>query len=149
MSEARIIHAIVLVLFLTICLYSYWSLFSMLRYGARLSIDAHWGGLGGGLGGWRISPALAFLILGTVALSLLFLGLPKIPTSPDLKLKYGSMLRVARLQGVTVKNFHVEGDRLIFNASATDEKQINRVWDHVKLIDPDYTDLQASITVTK
>ena len=26
------------------------------------SVDTHWGGIGGGLGGWRISPSLAYLI---------------------------------------------------------------------------------------
>lgn len=32
------------------------------RYGHRVGIESHWGGLGGGLGGWRISSALCFLI---------------------------------------------------------------------------------------
>lgn len=32
------------------------------RYGHKVGIESHWGGLGGGLGGWRISSALCFLI---------------------------------------------------------------------------------------
>lgn len=32
------------------------------RSGHRVGIESHWGGLGGGLGGWRISSALCFLI---------------------------------------------------------------------------------------
>lgn len=31
-----------------------------------LSVESHWGGLGGGLGGWRISPALIYM-LGAIA----------------------------------------------------------------------------------
>jgi hypothetical protein len=33
-----------------------------IRYGHKVGIESHWGGLGGGLGGWRISSALCFLI---------------------------------------------------------------------------------------
>ena len=31
-----------------------------------LKVTSHWGGLGGGVGGWCISPALAYLIMGIV-----------------------------------------------------------------------------------
>jgi hypothetical protein len=34
-------------------------------------IESHWGGFGGGLGGWRISPSLAYLI-GAIAFGALF-----------------------------------------------------------------------------
>jgi hypothetical protein len=36
--------------------------------GEGVEIQSHWGGLGGGLGGWRISQSLVLLIVGVVLL---------------------------------------------------------------------------------
>jgi hypothetical protein len=41
----------------------------LLMRGDRVELESHWGGLGGGLGGWRLSPAA-----GLVLLALVFLG---------------------------------------------------------------------------
>jgi hypothetical protein len=38
--------------------------------GGSFGVDSHWGGFGGGLGGWRISPPLAYLLAG-LALALI------------------------------------------------------------------------------
>jgi hypothetical protein len=39
-----------------------WKLLSELRAGDRLSIESHWGGFGNGLGGWRLSSSLVYLV---------------------------------------------------------------------------------------
>jgi hypothetical protein len=36
-------------------------------------IESHWGGFGGGLGGWRMSPSLAYL-LGAIAFGVMFIA---------------------------------------------------------------------------
>lgn len=45
----------------TVCL-AISALFRLVRHDAELSIESDWGGLGGGLGGWRISTPLASLV---------------------------------------------------------------------------------------
>jgi hypothetical protein len=43
--------------------------FERLKKGEAITFDSYWGGLGGSLGGWRLSPATT-----TIALALIFLG---------------------------------------------------------------------------
>lgn len=50
------------------------AMFRALSQGDRFEIESHWGGLGGGLGGWRVSKPLVFLlavlaIIGMAALA--------------------------------------------------------------------------------
>lgn len=37
-----------------------------MKAGESVEVQSHWGGLGGGLGGWRMSPAMVLLIVGIV-----------------------------------------------------------------------------------
>lgn len=39
----------------------FWRFYAAVSTGDELKIEYHWGGLGGGLGGWRISKSLGFL----------------------------------------------------------------------------------------
>jgi len=39
---------------------------SQVKRGHTVGVESHWGGLGGGLGGWRISAALSFLVASLV-----------------------------------------------------------------------------------
>jgi len=51
-----------------------------------LWVETHWGGLGGGLGGWHLSPALGYLILTAVIGGLLVASavslVPSVPAEP-------------------------------------------------------------------
>jgi hypothetical protein len=59
-----------------------------LNEGEDFSIESHWGGLGGGLGGWRVSNPLIFLIATLFSAALTYLvasphlGLSRDPVSP-------------------------------------------------------------------
>ena len=63
----------------------------------------------------------------------------------ELKMKYQSVLNFIQSQGVQLRNLNMEGDRLLIRASAPSADLKNRVWDQIKLVDPNYSDLLADI----
>lgn len=64
-----------------------------------------------------------------------------------LKQKYQSVLNTLDHEGARLHNLHVEGDKLVVRATAPSEEAMNRVWDQIKLVDPNYGDLAADIQV--
>ena len=64
-----------------------------------------------------------------------------------LKQKYQSVLNTLDQEGARLHNLHVEGDKLVVRATAPSEEAMNRVWDQIKLVDPNYSDLAADIQV--
>lgn len=56
------IRAAIPLLFALAAVRLFWSFLAELRKGDQLQIVSHWGGLGGGLGGWRISNTVALLL---------------------------------------------------------------------------------------
>lgn len=63
-----------------------WKLLSELRVGERLSIESHWGGFGNGLGGWRLSSSLVYLV-AAISFGIIFavsalLFLDRMPPQP-------------------------------------------------------------------
>lgn len=65
----------------------------------------------------------------------------------QLKQKYQTVLNALDQQGARVKNLHVENGKLVIIAVAPSEDAKNAVWDQIKLVDQNYSDLQADITV--
>ncbi len=63
----------------------------------------------------------------------------------QLKTKYQSVLNFIQSQGVQLQNVNMEGDKLLIRASAPSADLKNRVWDQIKLVDPNYSDLIADI----
>jgi nucleoid-associated protein YgaU len=63
----------------------------------------------------------------------------------QLKTKYQSVLNFIQSQGVQLQNLNMEGDKLLMRASAPSADLKNRVWDQIKLVDPNYADLIADI----
>src|SRR5580704_7880234 len=63
----------------------------------------------------------------------------------QLKAKYQSVLNFIQSQGVQLQNMNMEGDKLLIRASAPSADLKNRVWDQIKLVDPNYSDLIADI----
>lgn len=64
-----------------------------------------------------------------------------------LKLKYQSVINVAKQSGVKLTNVHVENDKLLIRGAAPSDAVKNKVWDHIKLVDASYADLVADISV--
>ena len=63
----------------------------------------------------------------------------------QLKLKYQSVINFIQSQGVQLQNVNMEGNKLLIRASAPTAEFKNRVWDQIKLIDPNSSDLIADI----
>jgi nucleoid-associated protein YgaU len=63
----------------------------------------------------------------------------------QLKAKYQSVLNFMQTQNVQLQNVNMEGDKLFIRASAPSQEVKNRVWDQIKLVDPNYSDLIADI----
>jgi nucleoid-associated protein YgaU len=65
----------------------------------------------------------------------------------QLKQKYQSVLNSIEQQNVRLQNLHVENDKLFIRGTAPSEQAKNAVWDQIKMVDPNYSDLTADITV--
>jgi nucleoid-associated protein YgaU len=65
----------------------------------------------------------------------------------QLKQKYQSVLNTLDQEGARLHNLHVEGDKLVIRATAPSEEAMNKAWDQIKLVDPNYSDLAADIQV--
>lgn len=65
----------------------------------------------------------------------------------ELKLKYGSVLRMIEQTGVRLQKLHVENNKLYLRGTAPSAQVKNQVWDQIKLVDPAFADLTADITV--
>ncbi len=63
----------------------------------------------------------------------------------QLKLKYQSVLNFIQSNGIQLQNVNMEGDKLFLRATAPSADLKNRVWDQIKLVDPNFSDLTADI----
>jgi nucleoid-associated protein YgaU len=65
----------------------------------------------------------------------------------SLKQKYASVLNVIQQQGVRLAHVHVQDGKLFLQGEAPSQEAKNKVWDQIKLVDPQYSDLTADFTV--
>jgi nucleoid-associated protein YgaU len=65
----------------------------------------------------------------------------------QLRDKYHTALTVADQQHIQFTNLHVEDGKLIIRGVAPSEDAKNAFWDQVKLVDSNYSDLVADISV--
>jgi len=63
----------------------------------------------------------------------------------QLKAKYQSVLNFIQEQNVQLQNVNMEGDKLFIRASVPSQDVKNQVWDQIKLVDPNFSDLTADI----
>ena len=64
-----------------------------------------------------------------------------------LKMKYQSVVNVAKQLGVRLRNVHLENDKLLIRGDAPSQEIKNKVWDQIKLVDATFSDLVADINV--
>jgi nucleoid-associated protein YgaU len=65
----------------------------------------------------------------------------------QLKQKYQTVLNTLDHEGARLQNLHVENGKLLIRAVAPSEDAKNKVWDQIKLVDQNYGDLTADISV--
>lgn len=63
----------------------------------------------------------------------------------QLKAKYQSVLNFIQQQNTQLQNVNMEGDKLFIRAAAPSQEVKNRIWDQIKLVDPNFSDLTADI----
>ena len=63
----------------------------------------------------------------------------------QLKLKYQSVLNFMQSQNVQLQNLNLQDNKLFIRATAPSQDLKNKVWDQIKLVDPNNADLIADI----
>jgi nucleoid-associated protein YgaU len=63
----------------------------------------------------------------------------------QLQMKYQSVLNFIKAQGANLQNVNMEGDKLFIRASAPSAAIKDKIWDQIKLVDPNFSDLTAQI----
>ena len=65
----------------------------------------------------------------------------------ELKEKYQSVLAVIQEQQVSVKNLHLQDDKLFIKGVAPSLEAANKVWDEIKRVNPSGNDITADFPV--
>lgn len=64
----------------------------------------------------------------------------------ELKAKYQSVLNfIKQQQNTQLQNVNMEGDKLFIRVAAASQDVKNKIWDQIKLVDPNFSDLTADI----
>lgn len=63
----------------------------------------------------------------------------------QLKLKYQSVLNLMNSRNVQLQNLNLQDNKLLIRATAPSQDVKNKVWDQIKLVDPNYSDLIVDI----
>jgi nucleoid-associated protein YgaU len=65
----------------------------------------------------------------------------------QLKQKYQPVLDTIQKEGAQLQNVNMDGNQLYIKATATSEASKNRIWDAIKKVDPNFSDLKHDILV--
>jgi LysM repeat protein len=67
----------------------------------------------------------------------------------ELKTKYQSVLNAADQSQLQFQNLHVQDNKLFIKAIAPSQDAANKIWDQIKLVNPNGDDIIADITVSQ
>jgi nucleoid-associated protein YgaU len=65
----------------------------------------------------------------------------------QLKQKYQPVLDTIQSEGAQLQNVNMDGNQLYVKATAKSEESKNKIWDAIKKVDPNYSDLKHDIQV--
>ena len=65
----------------------------------------------------------------------------------ELKNKYQAALQTIKQRGVVLSHLHVQDNKLFIQGSAPSEGIKNEVWNQIKAVDPQYSDLTCDLKV--
>lgn len=65
----------------------------------------------------------------------------------ELKNKYKSVLDLIPQKGVRLSHVHVQDNKLLVQGAAPSEQIKNDIWNQIKAVDPNYSDLTCDISV--
>jgi nucleoid-associated protein YgaU len=63
----------------------------------------------------------------------------------QLKQKYQPVLDAIQKEGAELQNVNLDGNQLYLRATAVSEASKNRIWNAIKAVDPNFTDLKHDI----
>ena len=63
----------------------------------------------------------------------------------QLKQKYQPVLDAIQKEGAQLQNVNIDGNQLYIKATANSEASKNRIWDAIKGVDPNHSDLKHDI----
>ena len=106
----------------------------------RLYVESHWGGLGGGLGGWRVSRSLVFLITTGITFALVVDALNE-RANPDLRERYRAALNLAARQRMRCEDRGVVSQKLVVRCTPTTDADYDRFWEQIKLANSSADDI--------
>jgi LysM repeat protein len=67
----------------------------------------------------------------------------------QLRQKYDSVLNLADQLHLQFQNLHVQDDKLFIRAVAPSQDAANKIWDQIKLADPNLSEITADISVSQ
>ena len=67
----------------------------------------------------------------------------------ELKTKYQSVLNAADQSHLQFQNLHIQDNKLFIKAIAPSQDAANKIWDQIKLVNPNGDDIIADITVSQ
>jgi hypothetical protein len=112
-----------------------------------LAIETNWGGLGGGLGGWRVSSTITFLLISSALFALLVVAIGAEPPGPDLFERYRAAINLGKREGIAISSQTIVGRKLYLSGEAPTQTVVNDFWNEVKLANPVYDDIEVKLTV--
>jgi hypothetical protein len=112
----------------------------------QLSVESNWGGLGGGLGGWRVSSSVTFLCSTIALFVMLVIAVSAEPSIPDLRERYRTAVSTGWKNGLVFDETRMWGRRLYVKGRGS-QAAINEFWNQVKIINPYFDDVWAEFTV--
>lgn len=65
----------------------------------------------------------------------------------QLKLKYQSVINLAKAKGVSLSHVHMEGGKLLIKGRAPSQDVKNDVWNQIKLVDAAFADLTCDLAI--
>ncbi|HEX8474760.1 MAG TPA: LysM peptidoglycan-binding domain-containing protein [Pyrinomonadaceae bacterium] len=65
----------------------------------------------------------------------------------ELKQKYQTVLNAADQLHIQFHNLHIQDDKLYIKATAPSEDAKNKLWDQIKMVNPNYDDVTAEVNV--
>jgi hypothetical protein len=122
-----------------------------IEHDGHLSFESHWGGLGGGLGGWRISSSVVFLLTTAILLAA-FLYAVDAAGQPAVRERYRAAINFGESKGMRFSKRYVAYGKLWLVGSPPKDKDkddaavVNQFWDQVKLANPAYNDIVVDLT---
>ena len=124
--------------------------FFVMGRGESVHVESHWGGLGGGLGGWTVSNSLACLLLA-ISFGAFTTALSVQEHRPDLIERFGGAIRLAQERRFAFdKAPQIDsGGRLYFHGQASSVEIQKEILRQIELVDPVYRFIDAEVRPPK